>query len=317
VAVLSTERPESEPIPPPPVVPVLSTERPESEPIPPPPPVVAVLSTERPESEPIPPPPPVMPVRTTPRPKPLSTPPRDSAPKLESKPKIEAKRDPMHKVQAPKFELKGPKVPMPARRTPVPKTEATSGREHVRDATESDVPQLRARTEADPPVSTAEDREDQVGDHTELIETAGREKVAGEGFGIANVPGPSQRDLAMLLDKTIDESKPPVRAAGRHSQRDLAVLLDKTIDESRLSAQRDQAVLLDKTIDESKPSARANPEPPRDAKLPISTAPSSLPPPKETGEMSGPTPACPQCEAPMAWVDEHLRFYCKQCRMYF
>ncbi len=52
--------------------------------------------------------------------------------------------------------------------------------------------------------------------------------------------------------------------------------------------------------------------------IPISTAPSSLPPPKQTTETTtGPQPACPQCEAPMAWVDEHLRFYCKSCRMYF
>lgn len=50
----------------------------------------------------------------------------------------------------------------------------------------------------------------------------------------------------------------------------------------------------------------------------ISTAPANLKPPKATEvATSGPTPACPQCEAPMAWVDEHLRFYCKQCRMYF
>jgi hypothetical protein len=50
----------------------------------------------------------------------------------------------------------------------------------------------------------------------------------------------------------------------------------------------------------------------------VSTASSSLPPPKATQDSaSGPTPACPQCESPMAWVDEHLRFYCKQCRMYF
>jgi hypothetical protein len=49
-----------------------------------------------------------------------------------------------------------------------------------------------------------------------------------------------------------------------------------------------------------------------------STAPSTLPPPR-TAEpsSSGPSPACPQCESPMAWVEEHLRFYCKQCRMYF
>jgi hypothetical protein len=53
--------------------------------------------------------------------------------------------------------------------------------------------------------------------------------------------------------------------------------------------------------------------------IPISTAPTSLPPPKAAAPQmpTGPTPACPQCESPMAWVEEHLRFYCKQCRMYF
>jgi hypothetical protein len=61
--------------------------------------------------------------------------------------------------------------------------------------------------------------------------------------------------------------------------------------------------------------------PPRDRampKLPISTAPDSLPPPRDNKQQtSGPSPACPQCESPMAWVEEHLRFYCKSCRMYF
>lgn len=58
--------------------------------------------------------------------------------------------------------------------------------------------------------------------------------------------------------------------------------------------------------------------PERAPQVPISTAPSTLPPPRQVDAVpSGPTPACPQCEAPMAWVDEHLRFYCKQCRMYF
>jgi len=52
-------------------------------------------------------------------------------------------------------------------------------------------------------------------------------------------------------------------------------------------------------------------------KLPISTAPDSLPPPKDGKQQIGPSPACPQCESPMAWVEEHLRFYCKSCRMYF
>lgn len=52
-------------------------------------------------------------------------------------------------------------------------------------------------------------------------------------------------------------------------------------------------------------------------KLPISTAPDSLPPPRDNKQAIGPSPACPQCESPMAWVEEHLRFYCKSCRMYF
>ena len=56
----------------------------------------------------------------------------------------------------------------------------------------------------------------------------------------------------------------------------------------------------------------------RAAHVPISTAPTSLPPPKQLeSTQSGPTPACPQCESPMSWVDEHLRFYCRSCRMYF
>ncbi len=57
---------------------------------------------------------------------------------------------------------------------------------------------------------------------------------------------------------------------------------------------------------------------PSSSKIPITTAPDSLPPPTEKqAATSGPSPACPQCESPMAWVEEHLRFYCKSCRMYF
>jgi hypothetical protein len=57
---------------------------------------------------------------------------------------------------------------------------------------------------------------------------------------------------------------------------------------------------------------------PTQARPSISTAPTNLAPPKASEAVaSGPTPGCPQCESPMAWVEEHLRFYCKQCRMYF
>jgi len=68
------------------------------------------------------------------------------------------------------------------------------------------------------------------------------------------------------------------------------------------------------------PAVAASPPPVRDRpmpKLPISTAPDSLPPPRDDKQATGPSPACPQCESPMAWVEEHLRFYCKSCRMYF
>lgn len=58
---------------------------------------------------------------------------------------------------------------------------------------------------------------------------------------------------------------------------------------------------------------------PRTTPIPLSTAPASLPPPRQSARAitNGPIPACPQCDSPMGWVEEHLRFYCAQCRMYF
>lgn len=48
------------------------------------------------------------------------------------------------------------------------------------------------------------------------------------------------------------------------------------------------------------------------------TAPPDLPLPRDSETASaGPSPACPQCEAPMAWVEAHLRFFCRSCKMYF
>jgi len=65
------------------------------------------------------------------------------------------------------------------------------------------------------------------------------------------------------------------------------------------------------------PGSRVSAQLPK-VKLPISTASISLPPPSaDQAASAGPSPACPQCESPMSWVEEHLRFYCKSCRMYF
>ena len=73
-----------------------------------------------------------------------------------------------------------------------------------------------------------------------------------------------------------------------------------------------------KDQDAAEAAAKPGEARPVTGKVPISTAPSSLPPPSEKqSTTSGPSPACPQCEAPMAWVEEHLRFYCKSCKMYF
>jgi hypothetical protein len=61
------------------------------------------------------------------------------------------------------------------------------------------------------------------------------------------------------------------------------------------------------------------PSPPRAARpsAPVpSTAPADLPPPAPGLVASGPVPACPHCESPTLWVDEHLRFYCRTCRLY-
>jgi len=53
------------------------------------------------------------------------------------------------------------------------------------------------------------------------------------------------------------------------------------------------------------------------ADVPRSTAPPDLSPPTlEQLAADGPMPACPICDAPMSWVEKHLRFFCSSCRMY-
>ncbi|HTJ47581.1 MAG TPA: hypothetical protein VL463_36035 [Kofleriaceae bacterium] len=39
-------------------------------------------------------------------------------------------------------------------------------------------------------------------------------------------------------------------------------------------------------------------------------------PPPIVATSAGPVPACPQCDSPTMWNEEHLRFYCKKCRIY-
>jgi hypothetical protein len=55
--------------------------------------------------------------------------------------------------------------------------------------------------------------------------------------------------------------------------------------------------------------ARSVPEAPAPA---IDSAPATNP----DAAPAGPVPACPNCDGPTDWNDEHLRFYCRKCRLY-
>ena len=136
------------------------------------------------------------------------------------------------------------------------------------------------------------------------------------------MPGPAPTAVSPLpgvtvdkadFDKTLERSpQPPNRPSAPSLKAPPIIAVPKTIAPKPLP---------NVAPPEPKPAAvpPQRPTPSPDAKpVPLSTAPASLPPPKQAQPtQSGPTPACPQCEAPMAWVEEHLRFYCKQCRMYF
>ncbi len=152
-------------------------------------------------------------------------------------------------------------------------------------------PKLPVRAETDPAdhFETVE-REKEV-DPTN--ETAAAPPEVGDSTDASAAPAPEAESTA--VSEPLDTDQAPVVRA--ESESDSA--------ETNYIPKQEPAAEI---------PAAAAPEAP---KIPITTAPDSLPPPKQATTTSGPTPACPQCEAPMAWVEEHLRFYCKSCRMYF
>ena len=137
-----------------------------------------------------------------------------------------------------------------------------------------------------------------TGDDTDAIETAGRDRVDMD----ANDPvAPPPAKSAPAPARFAASSAPAKSAAASSAPAGLAAAATPALAAAAAA----------------KPGAAAA-KPAEPVKPPLSTAPASLPPPKTaTLPVSGPTPACPQCESPMAWVEEHLRFYCKSCRMYF
>jgi hypothetical protein len=134
---------------------------------------------------------------------------------------------------------------------------------------------------------------------------------------VARDDGASARDIGDHTDASV---QPPEPDAAIDEHTDAAVPLDarpgtaSDLIETRAREKVSTTELALATGDSTSPETAPAKEP----KIPVSTAPESLPPPAENqAATSGPSPACPQCEAPMAWVEEHLRFYCKSCRMYF
>jgi hypothetical protein len=197
-------------------------------------------------------------------------------------------------------------VPMPARLTPRP---AAKPPEEV--SVDTDVSMQAISEDAQPGTETFEtSTSESTGfsrkpDADDDAMTVGREKI-------------SRTDVELPIVRQPSIDRPPTETS-----QTLAPPDDDVPDTASMATRGD---------DEERATERAAPPPPPapplkkpaesaaldKPKLPISTAPDTLPPPTEKQTAaSGPSPACPQCEAPMAWVEAHLRFYCKSCKMYF
>jgi hypothetical protein len=177
---------------------------------------------------------------------------------------------------------------------------------------------IRPETDADEDKQTvgfAKTNEDTGG--FDALATLARDKVAPIDptdpallvTGDATSPSVGSHSFSSVAGEDTDLE---TRAEKKLSRRELAV--DPTDTEAALPTRTSAQVLTSASRAEDAQDTLGSGE----IKIPISTAPESLPPPKtEPPTASGPSPACPQCESPMAWVEEHLRFYCKSCRMYF
>ena len=142
--------------------------------------------------------------------------------------------------------------------------------------------------------------------------------VANAGAGDTGIDGAEGDGRSGDVMDTSPSGEPVATAPPRHAAAEA---------NPRAAATSDVALAFQTTllVPEQRPVTPAAIAPPTSPvvrerpipKLPISTAPDSLPPPTDDKQAIGPSPACPQCEAPMVWVEEHLRFYCKSCRMYF
>ncbi len=166
-----------------------------------------------------------------------------------------------------------------------------------------------------------------IGDNTDasvaLAESAAGEESTDIGSVPIEPPEPLEpRDSASEIQTSMQRkltASELLRTVARESQSEIETIAREKFSASDLAIgdSTSPAVVTDAGRRSAKEIQDLGEAPTVPARLGISTASQSLPPPKKAEVASGPTPACPQCEAPMAWVEEHLRFYCKSCRMYF
>jgi hypothetical protein len=173
--------------------------------------------------------------------------------------------------------------------------------------------QLRAETEADGRLDAAMRETDFI----TAVEIDAEAKAAAKATRSHEIEGAGSEEATGIGEPPIHEG--PVVARTASEERAAMTADARGNDSDAVETAGREGIDMDAPSPAgaaSAPGSRSTPAP--RIKPPLSTAPPSLPPPKTANiPATGPTPACPQCEAPMAWVEEHLRFYCKSCRMYF
>ncbi len=186
-------------------------------------------------------------------------------------------------------------------------------------------PKTLAGAVAPPPVAAKKLPVQAETDPSDLAETVDRDSQSVGDATDANVQLPPESEHTSPSEPLDTEEGPAVRPpADTDSAATVAIPKE---DPPRAASQAETAAVEKVEAEDARQSLseiatvaveRIEPAAVEAPKIPITTASSSLPPPSEKQvATSGPSPACPQCEAPMAWVEEHLRFYCKSCRMYF
>jgi hypothetical protein len=227
---------------------------------------------------------------------------------------------PKSKTLPPPVRPNKPSVPMPARA--IPRPPATIASMAVPPPLDDDEPFDAMKTyqrEKEPPPrpSTPPSRllTEEPAIDTDVAQAIGEDEVSPETFespthespsfaAKSRAPGPVSTTMQTQPVPPDDDDPPSTRTRAGLASTDLDLPTTRPPTETSTAIEQ---------IPEP-PKA----EPPKEPKLPISTADKSLPPPSEKQQATtGPSPACPQCEAPMAWVEAHLRFYCKSCKMYF